>query len=145
MPMHYRHYHTAAAGFSLIELMVTVAIVAILATIAISGYSSSVQKSRRTDARSAILDLAAREEKLFSTNNAYSSVPSDVGYSGAGWPIQVGNFYNLSVTTTSTTYTITATPIGAQLKDTVCTSLFVDQTGLQSATPTANAATCWGR
>jgi type IV pilus assembly protein PilE len=139
-----------AAGFSLIELMVTVGIVAILASIAVSSYSNQVQKSRRTDARNAILDLAGREEKLYSTNNAYSQLPSDLGYGGTGWPVLIGSgYYNISVVATNaaagSTYTITATPAGAQVKDTTCTSLFVDQTGAQNATPTANTATCWGR
>ena len=73
-------------GFSLIELMVTVAIVAILATIAAVTYTKQVQKSRRTDARSAVMDLAGREEKLFSTTNAYSLLPSDLGYGAVGDP-----------------------------------------------------------
>jgi len=47
-------------GFTLIELMVTVAIVTILATIAVTSYTSQIQKSRRTEAKSALLDLAGR-------------------------------------------------------------------------------------
>jgi type IV pilus assembly protein PilE len=140
---------SAQDGFTLIELMITVAIVAILATIASTSYNSQVQKSRRTDARSAILDLAGREEKLFSTTNAYSAVASDLGYAAAGtpWPIAVGsNYYNVGVTVGNppTTYVITATPINSQVSDTQCTTLFVDQTGLQSSTGSATTATCWG-
>jgi type IV pilus assembly protein PilE len=140
---------SAARGFTLIELMVTVAIVAILATIATTSYNSQVQKSRRTDARSAVLDLAGREEKLFSTTNAYSAAASDLGYAAAGtpWPIAIGsNYYNVSVTVgnPATTYVITATAINSQASDAQCLTLFVDQTGLQSSTGTAPAATCWG-
>jgi type IV pilus assembly protein PilE len=139
---------SAARGFTLIELMITVAIVAILATIASTSYNSQVQKSRRTDARSAILDLAGREEKLFSTTNAYSAAASDLGYAAAGvaWPINIGsNYYNVSVTVpTPTTYSITATAINSQASDSQCLTLFVDQTGLQSSTGSATPATCWG-
>jgi type IV pilus assembly protein PilE len=140
---------SAARGFTLIELMITVAIVAILATIASTSYNSQVQKSRRTDARSAVLDLAGREEKLFSTTNAYSAAASDLGYAAVGtpWPINIGsNYYNVSVTVgnPATTYVITATPINSQASDTQCTTLFVDQTGLQSSTGSATTATCWG-
>jgi type IV pilus assembly protein PilE len=143
---------SAARGFTLIELMITVAIVAILATIASVSYNSQVQKSRRTDARSAVLDLAGREEKLFSTTNAYSAAASDLGYAAVGtpWPINIGsNYYNVSVTVPPppappTTYVITATAINSQASDAQCRTLFVDQTGLQSSTGTAPAATCWG-
>ncbi len=73
---------SGASGFTLIELMIVVAIVAILGTVAISGYINSVRKSRRTEARTALLDLASREERFMSTNSAYSNTPSDLGYSG---------------------------------------------------------------
>ena len=136
---------TASGGFTLIELMVTVAIVAILATIASAAYTSQVQKSRRTDARSALLDLAGREEKLFSTTNAYSATATDLGY--AAFPIAVGSgYYNVSaaVANPPVTYVITATAIGTQVNDTQCATLSVNQLGVQSSTGTVTAATCWG-
>ncbi|MEP6546512.1 MAG: type IV pilin protein [Gammaproteobacteria bacterium] len=142
---------SAQPGFTLIELMVTVAIVAILATIAATSYTSQIQKSRRTDARSAVLDLAGREEKLFSTTNAYSQTATQLGY--AAWGPIGSNYYNLSVVSpdpaqaagTQPNYLITATAINAQTADTACTTLSVDQTGKQTYTGTApNAATCWG-
>ncbi len=141
-----------SSGFSLIELMATVAIVGILATIASVAYTSQVQKSRRTDARSALLDLAGREEKLFSTTNAYSNVPANLGYLGA-FPLNVGSgYYQINVVVpdpaqadlTPTTYIITATPIGAQASDTQCASLSVNQFGVQTFTGTGTQHTCWG-
>jgi type IV pilus assembly protein PilE len=140
---------TAFEGFTLIELMVTVAIVAILASIAMVSYTSQIQKSRRTDARSAVMDLAGREEKLFSTVNAYSGTPSDLGYGavGAVFPITVGSgYYQVTVTVPNPpiSYSITATAIGSQAGDTKCTSLSVDQFGSQTSTGTETAATCWG-
>jgi type IV pilus assembly protein PilE len=136
---------TASGGFTLIELMVTVAIVAILATIASAAYTSQVQKSRRTDARNAVLDLAGREEKLFSTTNAYSATATDLGY--AAFPVAVGSgYYNVSaaVGNPPVTYVITATAIGTQVNDAQCATLSVDQLGVQSSTGTGTAATCWG-
>jgi type IV pilus assembly protein PilE len=147
------HLHEVSAfrrvssrGFTLIELMVTVAIVGILATIAVASYQYEIQKSRRTDARSALMDLAGREEKLFSVTNAYTNDPVALGY---GTLTPVGNgYYNVNITfdnsTTPPSYTITATPIGSQASDSTCKNLTVDQSGLQGANPTANAATCWG-
>jgi type IV pilus assembly protein PilE len=136
-------------GFTLVELMVTVSIVSILATIAMVSYTSQIQKSRRTDARSAVMDLAGREEKLFSTTNAYSGTPSDLGYGavGAVFPITVGSgYYQVSVTVANPpiSYLITATAFGSQVSDTKCTTLSVDQFGSQTSTGTETAATCWG-
>jgi type IV pilus assembly protein PilE len=146
---------TSNRGFTLIELMIAVAVVSILATIAVVSYTSQVQKSRRTDARSALLDLAGREEKLFSTANAYSALPSDLGYAAVGtpWPITVGSgYYQVTVTSPDTvtqggaagTYLITANPIGTQVNDTTCASLSVNQLGSQTSTGTGTASTCWG-
>ena len=134
----------ASRGYTLMELMITVAIVSILATIATASYTSQVQKSRRTDARSALLDLAGREEKLFSTMNAYSQTASDLGY--AAFPATVGSgYYQVNVVTPDpSSYTITATPLGTQVNDTTCASLSVNQLGAQSSTGTGTAATCWG-
>jgi type IV pilus assembly protein PilE len=141
---------SAQGGFTLIELMVTVAIVAILATIATTSYTRQIQKSRRTDARSALLDLAGREEKLFSTTNAYSATLSDLGYSsatvGSGYfTVAVASPDPAQAAATFPTYAITATAVGTQLGDTQCQTLSVNQTGLQSSTPTTTpAGTCWG-
>jgi type IV pilus assembly protein PilE len=136
-------------GFTLIELMITVAIVAILGTIAMTSYTSQIQKSRRTDARSAVMDLAGREEKLFSTVNAYSATPSDMGYGApaAVWPITVGSgYYEVSVTVANPpiAYLVTATAIASQAHDTRCMTLSVDSLGSQTSTGTDTAASCWG-
>jgi type IV pilus assembly protein PilE len=136
-----------STGFSLIELMVTVAIVAILGTIAMVSYRSQIMKSRRTDARSAVLDLAGREEKLFSMINAYSATAADMGYTAL--PATIGSgYYTVNVTINNPanppSYLITATAIGSQASDTTCATLSIDQLGNQTATPAANASTCWG-
>jgi type IV pilus assembly protein PilE len=144
-------------GFSLIELMITVAIAAILMAIAIPGYNNYIRKSRRTDAKSALLDLAGREERYYNANgNQYSQTASQLGYTGGGATINpVGNGYysvTLSAPTPAAgspwTYALTAVPVTTdQLKDTACLYYYLDNTGLQKAGTSAGAAVtaspCW--
>jgi type IV pilus assembly protein PilE len=154
-------------GMTLIELMIVVVIVSILSSIAIPSYIQQVRKSRRVEAKTALLDLAGREERFFSTsaNGAnYSALPSDLGYTGAAWPVQVGNnYYQVTVcidtgvgTTpgcdpnpnapTSPSFYILATPVAgtSQASDAQCTSFGVDSIGAQFATGNQTAAFCWG-
>jgi type IV pilus assembly protein PilE len=139
-----------SAGFSLIELMVTVVIVAILASIAIPSYNSQIRKSRRTEAKAALLDLAGREERFFSTNNGtYTNAAASLGYTGA-FPVTIGSAYYQIATptvvagtpTTLASFSIQATPIGTQANDGGCTSFTIDSTGKQSAAG-SDSANCW--
>jgi type IV pilus assembly protein PilE len=95
-----------------------------------------------------LLDLAGREERLYSTNNAYSSTPSDLGYTSATSPVTVGSgYYQVTISNVSAgppaTFTLTATPLvgTTQSQDAECTSFTVDQTGTQSST--GSGTTCW--
>jgi len=143
-----------AGGYTLIELMVTIVILGVLASVAIPAYTAQVRKSRRTDARAAVLDIAGREERLFSTTSAYSSTPSDIGYGAAvaTFPITVGDgYYAVNVTAAAgppAAFTVTATPVAGkgQDKDAQCASFTVDQTGKQTALDsrgTDATSTCW--
>lgn len=139
-----------AAGFTLVELLVTIIVATILISIAIPSYQNQVRKSRRTEAKTALLDLASREERYNSTNSGYTSSTTALGFSGvASFPVTVGSgYYQVNVTTTGTTaYTLTATPVttSPQANDTSCASFTLDNTGAQNATNssgTANPA-CW--
>ena len=143
------------AGFTLIELMVTLVVAAILISIAVPSYQSQVRKSRRTEARNAVMDLAAREERYYSVNNAYTNVALELGYGTdnaviSGRPIGSG-YYTVSVDLkapnpgatppTRAGFTITATAVGTQLKDSPCQTFAVDDVGTQTSTP--SAAECW--
>ena len=148
-----------AAGFTLIELMVVIVIGTILLAVAIPSYQVQIRKSRRIDAKTAVLDMAGREERFFSTNGAaYSVTPTDMGYAGA-FPQQVGSgYYQITVCSPAgncdpnanpppaPSYYVTATPVAgtSQAKDTECTSFSVDSTGQQFVTGTGTTATCWG-
>jgi type IV pilus assembly protein PilE len=138
-------------GFTLVELMTTVLVISILAAIAVPSYTNSVRKSRRTEARTALLDAASREERFFATNNFYSVAAVDLGYTAL--PTNVGsNYYSLTVVCKTkdksgncSGYTLTASAILTQLKDVACATLTLDNTGLQDATGTdpTPGTTCW--
>lgn len=141
-------------GFTLVELMVVVVIASILLAVAVPSYQVYVRQSRRTEAKTAVLDLAGREERYFSTNGAnYSAVPADMGYTAFGIPIGSG-YYQLAVSVPATTpnapatpsYSITATPVAgqSQVNDLQCTSFSVDSSGAQFSTGTGTAPYCWG-
>lgn len=142
-------------GVTLIELMITVAIVAIIAAIAIPSYTNYVLRAHRTEAKSALLSMAAMQERVYSTNNAYTNDPSKLGYSPTTFPVTglpVGSGYytvslaagpNAATTTAPATYTLQATAVGGQAADTACTSYTIDQSGTQGSGGTDTAANCW--
>ena len=114
-------------GFSLIELMIVVAIATILFALAVPSYITYIRQSRRTEAKTALLDLAAREERFLSTNPAaYTAVPGNLGYSGFGAANPVGNgYYFLTVCSPAAlacgpnppaapSFSVLATPVAGQ-------------------------------
>jgi type IV pilus assembly protein PilE len=152
---------TPCSGFTLIELMITLGIAAILAAIAIPMYQKQVQQSRRTDARTAVLDLAGREERYLSVSASYTNVPANLGYapvgSGNTFPVVVGSgYYQLTVTVPAVvapnppTYVVSSVPVAGspQLKDLQCQYFSVDNTGKQFSSATGaggtdTSSTCW--
>lgn len=131
-------------GITLIELMITVAIVAILAAVAYPSYSRYVLTSHRTEAKSALIRISNLEERYFMDNNAYGNL-FNLGMtatSGATTLTTDGGYYTISVATSAATYTLTATASGSQASDTDCQSLSIDQSGLKSSTA-SSADTCW--
>lgn len=141
------------AGFTLVELMITLVIAAILLSIAIPAYQSQIEKSRRTDAKTALLDLAAREQRVFSVTNSFTQSFGDLGYAAAGSTpasVTVGSgYYTVTVTTNVANqpgFLLTAQPTGTQTADTACAQFTVDNTGLQKAFDSSsndNTTTCW--
>jgi len=108
----------ATRGFTLIELMITVAIVAILASIAYPSYTAHVVKSHRAAAQQELLELAALQEKIFLNSNAYSDNVSEAytGQSSGGLGKTSGkttdNRYTVSVAAAGgQSFTLTATPV----------------------------------
>lgn len=152
---------SASGGFTLIELMIIVVVIAILAAIAFPSYQRYIQKARRTDAKNALLDLAAREERYFTVNNSYTADLSQLGYGGPSPNPSVAvnstgqSYYTLAVsavgpsagTAPYTTYQAQAVPTGAQASDTTCATFQIDQLGVQTnwknGTQVDAGAGCW--
>jgi type IV pilus assembly protein PilE len=145
-------------GFTLIELMIAVAIVGILVAVAYPAYTQSVLKSHRAEAKAALLDLASREERYFSTTNQYSNSGPALGYAtgttltpAAPLPVLTGStaYYNLSVSAPTATppaaptFLATATAVGTQVNDTKCKDFSLSQSGVQSVSGTDSAGSCW--
>jgi type IV pilus assembly protein PilE len=139
-------------GFTLVELMITLVVASILVSVAIPAYTLQMRKSRRTEAKNAIMDLAAREERIFSTTNSYSQTAADLGYPALPWPQNVANqYYAVTVQAPDPaqaplqeSFLITANPVagGPQASDADCTSFAVNQLGQQTATGNLGNA-CW--
>jgi type IV pilus assembly protein PilE len=131
-------------GFTLLELMIVVALVAIMAAIAYPSYLDSVRKSRRSDARNALHAAASREEQYYSDNKIYTSTMTALGYS-ANPADSPERYYKVSVVAATGTcpiascFVLQAVPQGDQANDTHCGTLKVDSKGMK----TANATDCW--
>jgi type IV pilus assembly protein PilE len=136
----------APGGFTLIELMVTMAVFALIAGIAYPSYLSFVRKSNRTDATRTLQQDAQALQRCYSQNFTY--LPA------GGCPTPQGNstspngYYTINIKIPDATdYIITATPLGGQTADKLCTSLTLSSSGKQSSKDGSGndtTGTCWG-
>lgn len=121
-------------GFTLIELMIAVAVIAILAAIAIPAYQQHLDKTRRADAVTGLTSTAQALERCYTRTNTYQDCVAN--------PETPDGYYELSFETlTASSYELKATPAGIQTRDD-CTEFTLDHRGNRTAKP-ADAG-CWG-
>ena len=133
-------------GFTLIELMITVAVVAILASVAYPSYTQYLVRSNRSSAVSFVMDLASRQEQYNLDARQYTNQLSLLGATTI--PTEVSNNYTVTVAVDNTlappVYTVTATPTGTQfVRDTQCGTLNIAETGLKTISGTSTVSKCW--
>ncbi|MGJ4803881.1 type IV pilin protein [Luteimonas sp. SDU82] len=136
-------------GFTLIELMVAVAIVGILAAIAYPSYMDAVRKGKRGQAKGALVELAQRAERWRTVHGSFDGFWASVDTAHRTSPRQGEGTtaYNLAYTPneTGTGFTLSAVPQGSQVADTRCMTLTLDHAGRKGVAggATGTVADCW--
>ena len=134
-------------GFTLMELMIVVAIVGIVSMFAIPSYQDYVQRAQRADGQITLVRLAQQQERYHSLNNTYANTLTQLV--GTASLDSDEGFYSISLANPSCTsgsyvgcFTISATAQGNQASDTDCTILTINQSGVRAASGAA-PTTCW--
>jgi type IV pilus assembly protein PilE len=132
-----------ARGFSLLELVVTLAIVAILASLALPGYRAQQLRARRTEAISALMQIAALQERHYLRHHTYTLALEAVPPAGLGLRASSENGrYAIAITAADAAgFSATATAVGSQAGDSRCAAFTINETGARTAT----SPDCWSR
>lgn len=132
------------AGFTLIEVIIAMVIIAILAAIAIPAYTQYIARGHRSEARSTLMQAAQWMERWRTQRGTYvgAVLPGPFGQSPpppgtARYGITLGGL-------AANTYTLTATPQGTMAGD-VCGNFSLDQSGQRAHSGSGSAELCWGR
>lgn len=141
---------TRAGGFTLIEVMIVVAIIGFLAMIALPSYNEYIRRGARADARTALLENAQFLERNFTLATSYLKDPGGVNNVVLPVPNSPRDGTAVYVITanphTATTYTLTAAPVvGGRMDGDACGSLTLTHLGQRGATGSLSAADCWNR
>lgn len=139
-------YENRQAGFSLIELMVVVAILGILASIALPSYQESIRKTRRGDAKAVLMENAQFLERSFTQNSSYLAGGANPSLPATESPRDgSAKYYDISLsgTNTASTYTLQAIPKGAMAGD-ACGTMTLNQAGVKGVSGGSKTVDqCW--
>lgn len=131
-------------GITLLELMAVVMVIGVLGAIAVPSYRQYSMRAQRTEAKSALLQLAANQERYYLSNRTYSASPAALGFPSNR--TERGTYAIVIGTADATTFTATATPLAGAAFDMTaderCTSFSITAQGVRAATGT-DAANCW--
>jgi type IV pilus assembly protein PilE len=143
----------ATRGFTLIEVMIVVVIVAFLAAIGFPSYLSHVRKSARAEAKVRLMQVAQLQERYFTEKNTYVADAAPLLGLAAGATIysngnnDASSAYQITVAAGSsgigTSFTLSAVPQGSQTNDTECATLRLLHTGKKEISGSGNATQCW--
>ncbi len=138
MTRNYAKKGRSQSGFTLIELVIAIAIVGILTAIAVPSYNAFIRKSNRKVAAACLLEQSQFAERYYTTNLTYVGMGPPAG----GCVTDLAGRYTFGAPTnvTATTYIYTATAIGQQLQDTSCLNLGINQSGVKSVTGSYSAS-----
>ncbi|PAV48170.1 pilus assembly protein PilE [Pseudomonas sp. HAR-UPW-AIA-41] len=136
--MHSSPFKRHMAGFTLIELMIVVAIIGIISAIAYPSYQEYVLRGNRSEGQAFLNDAAARQERYYAQNNTYADTAAKLGYANNN---SSSSKYTLAISNVSaTTYTLTATPAQTDSK---CGNLTLNQAGTKGESGSGTLADCW--
>ncbi|HIE1098068.1 MULTISPECIES: type IV pilin protein [Stenotrophomonas] len=131
-------FQRGALGFTLIEMLIAAAVIAILAAIAIPSYQEEVRRSRRAQAKADLVEYSQMAERFHTINNTYQ------GYALASTKTPregSDTWYAITIEQAQSTFTITATPKGGQAKD-YCGTLTINQASAKTPVE-SKASGCW--
>lgn len=137
-------------GFTLIELMIVVAIVGILAAIAYPSYTEYVRRTHRSEIAGLLSEQTQQLERHYSRTGQYTDVAASGGNAAVTLTLSAGNgYYTIVPVRAAQTFSLTATPVGTSvMKNDKCGMFTINQTGKRDNTGLANGVTskdCWSR
>jgi type IV pilus assembly protein PilE len=136
--------NTFIRGFTLIELMIVVGIIAIIVSLGYPSYREHVLKTNRAEGMAELLDLADRLERFYSDRGTYAGATLGTAATDLRPATTERGKYNLAITAQDTvSFTLTATPQGAQTDDTKCGTFGLDSLGAKTTTGSLPADKCW--